>query len=82
MFDLDTSECLVFPEITGDQVVEFRKRIGLSQREFAVEFDIPLGTLRRWEQEQSSPSKSRLELFELRVKSMLKKKATSHATSV
>lgn len=35
-----------------------RRRLGLSQEEFAKRFRIPLGSLRDWEQGSSVPSKT------------------------
>ena len=38
------------------QVRELRKLTGLTQKEFARLYDIPLSTLRKWEQGESSPA--------------------------
>ena len=38
-------------ESFGQRVIRARTQAGLSQRQFAQRFRIPLGTLRRWEQE-------------------------------
>ena len=38
------------------QIRELRKSTGLTQKNFAKMFDIPLSTLRKWEQGESSPS--------------------------
>lgn len=35
---------------------EMRKNTGMTQREFADRFDIPVGTLRRWEYGESTPA--------------------------
>lgn len=40
------------PESFGQRILKARTRAGLSQRQFAQRFRIPLGTLRRWEQER------------------------------
>lgn len=37
-------------------IKEIRKQLGLSQREFAQYFDIPLNTIRNWEQETREPA--------------------------
>lgn len=34
----------------GEMIKEIRKRTGLSQKEFAFLFEIPMGTYRNWEQ--------------------------------
>jgi putative transcriptional regulator len=57
--------CLVAPRLTSKQVRAFRGELGLTQQQFAEEFDIPLGTLRRWEQGQSNPSPARATLLRL-----------------
>lgn len=47
--------CLLEPTLKPEVLVSYRKSLGMSQKEFAEEFDIPLGTLRRWEQGQNRP---------------------------
>lgn len=37
-------------------IKEMRELTGLTQKEFAKKFDIPLGTLRRWEYGESKPA--------------------------
>ena len=37
-------------------IKELRKSTGLSQREFSSMYSIPLSTLRKWEQGESSPA--------------------------
>lgn len=37
-------------------IKEMRYRTGLTQKEFATRFDIPIGTLRRWEYGESTPA--------------------------
>ena len=37
-------------EIPETDVAALRRRLGLTQREFAAGFGVPLGTLRHWEQ--------------------------------
>ena len=66
-FPVDIQNCLVAPKLSGVAIKKYRKRIGMSQREFSNYFDIPLGTLRRWEQEQSIPHTSRLSLLALKM---------------
>lgn len=49
-----------------------RSRSGMTQEEFAALTGVPLGTLRRWEQEVSSPSLSVLRLFNYALGQRLK----------
>ncbi len=46
-------------------MVDFRVRLGMTQEEFASQFDIPLSTLRNWEQQRSKPviSQARLVFY-------------------
>lgn len=44
-------------------VKEIRLKMKLSQKEFSDRFDIPVSTLRKWEQGESSPSKYLINLF-------------------
>ncbi|MCK6574306.1 helix-turn-helix domain-containing protein [Myxococcota bacterium] len=37
------------------RVKVIRRRLGMTQQEFADAFDIPVGTLRDWEQHRSTP---------------------------
>lgn len=46
----DSQQCLVAPALTASQIKKYRTELGMTQEEFAKEFDIPLGTLRDWEQ--------------------------------
>lgn len=68
--DLHDVRCLTAPEPTPLQIVQFRASLRMTQKEFAEEFDIPLGTLRRWEQGVSTPraSGSFLRLFSAMLK--------------
>lgn len=61
----DHHGCVMIPRITSDDVVSFRKALGLTQEEFANQFDVPLTTLRNWEQKRSQPviSQARLVLY-------------------
>jgi transcriptional regulator with XRE-family HTH domain len=43
---------------TAREIKEFRDRLGLTQKQFAGQFGIPLGTIRRWEQEQNTPRRT------------------------
>lgn len=38
----------------NQKLIDFRKDLGMTQKDFADSFDIPLGTLRNWEQGLSS----------------------------
>jgi DNA-binding transcriptional regulator YiaG len=55
-------ECMTEPVITADDISEYRSAIGMTQEEFADFFQIPIGTLRRWEQGQSKPAISMAKL--------------------
>jgi len=55
-FDISRGQsCLITPELTREEIVKYRKSLGMTQKQFADEFSIPLGTLRRWEQGQNNP---------------------------
>lgn len=43
---------------TYQLIREFRRNAGMTQQEFSKEFSIPLGTLRRWEQDRNVPRAS------------------------
>jgi len=47
--------CLLEPVVTADDIIEYRKTLEMTQDEFSAAFQIPLGTLRRWEQGVSKP---------------------------
>lgn len=47
--------CILALDLTAAQIRKFREDVGMTQDEFAKEFDIPLGTLRRWEQGVNTP---------------------------
>lgn len=49
-------QCLLEPVITAHDIIEYRKTLEMTQEDFADAFQIPLGTLRRWEQGVSSPN--------------------------
>lgn len=38
----------------NQKLIDFRKDLGMTQKDFADTFEIPLGTLRNWEQGLSS----------------------------
>ena len=64
--ETDEDNCMVIgdlSELDGQKIASYRKKLRLSQREFSNTFQIPLGTLRRWEQSQNTPSQIRKELF-------------------
>lgn len=46
----DGNGCLLTPSVTADQIKKVRQDLGMTQEAFAKEFNIPLGTLRDWEQ--------------------------------
>ena len=59
--DLDclplTDEQLARP-VPMPPVKRLRQRLGLTQREFAHRFQIPIGSLRDWEQERVAPDRT------------------------
>jgi DNA-binding transcriptional regulator YiaG len=61
----DEHGCVLIPQITSKDVVDFRQRLGMTQEDFAARFDIPLATLRNWEQKRSKPviSETRLVFY-------------------
>lgn len=54
------------------KIKEIRKISGLSQAQFSSKYNIPLPTLRHWEQEQRKCPEYVLELLEFRVRADLK----------
>ncbi|MHB8726433.1 MAG: helix-turn-helix domain-containing protein [Casimicrobiaceae bacterium] len=46
----DGQGCMLAPALTAEEIKRFREELKLTQEEFSKEFDIPLGTLRGWEQ--------------------------------
>lgn len=48
-------------------IKEMRKTTGLTQKAFAELFDIPVGTLRRWEYGESTPASYILKLIALQL---------------
>lgn len=43
---------------TAREIKEFREALGMTQAQFAKEFNISIGTLQRWEQERNVPRTS------------------------
>ncbi|WP_244831996.1 DNA-binding transcriptional regulator [Caballeronia sp. TF1N1] len=43
---------------TAEEIKQFRQELGMTQQQFSSTFDIPLDTVRRWEQEQNAPQRS------------------------
>ena len=48
-------------------IKEMRDMTRLTQREFAAKFDIPIGTLRRWEYGESKPAPYIIKLIALQL---------------
>lgn len=42
---------------SSDYIVEYRKNRNLSQQKFADLYNVPVSTLRKWEQKESKPSR-------------------------
>jgi len=53
--DPDAAPILTDSETASAIVRTVRKRLGLSQTEFAAKFQLPVGTLRDWEQNRRQP---------------------------
>jgi len=55
---------------TSQDLINYRESLGLTQEGFSKRFEIPLGTLRNWEQGFSMPNMSlaKLQLFNRVVK--------------
>lgn len=53
--DLDAPAILTDGETAAAIARTVRKRLGLSQAEFAARFHVPVGTLRDWEQNRRQP---------------------------
>ncbi|WP_417407902.1 NadS family protein [Hoeflea sp.] len=49
-------------------VAAIRKKLRLSQRDFAENFGLPVGTVRDWEQERRSPDRAALVLLRVIAK--------------
>jgi DNA-binding transcriptional regulator YiaG len=56
--------CLITPELTGADVVDFRKKVRMTQEEFSFFFEIPIETLNLWETEIIKPDISIAKLFD------------------
>lgn len=48
--------CLVEPVVTATDVIAYRESLGLTQKEFAAKFQVPIGTIRNWEQGLAKPN--------------------------
>ena len=61
----DGKGCMIAPSLLAQDVIDFRHKMAMTQEEFAKAFDIPLSTLRSWEQNRSRPviSEVRLQFF-------------------
>jgi putative transcriptional regulator len=53
--DPDAAPLLTDGETAASIACAVRKRLGLSQTEFAARFHVPVGTLRDWEQNRRQP---------------------------
>ena len=51
-------------DIFMNEIKELREKTGLTQKQFSEHFDIPIGTLRRWEQGQGKPPSYVMTLLE------------------
>ena len=60
----NTAQARVFKPVTVD-VKSIRKKVGMTQEEFAVTFGINLGTLRHWERGDRVPRGPALALLHL-----------------
>lgn len=54
------------------EIKELRKLINLSQKQFSEKYDIPLPTIRHWEQGQRECPKYVLDLLEFKVREDMK----------
>ena len=66
----DVNNCMLIQDLEnldGKKISEYRKKLHLSQPAFAKKFDIPLSTLRKWEQKKSVPSTARIGLFKMKI---------------
>jgi putative transcriptional regulator len=53
--DADTAPEMTDAQFAAAKIRRLRRRLGLSQLDFASRFGIPVGTLRDWEQARSQP---------------------------
>ncbi|MGH7068092.1 MAG: helix-turn-helix domain-containing protein [Acetobacteraceae bacterium] len=53
--DPDAAPILTDAEVAAALVRTVRKKLGLSQAEFAARYQVPIGTLRDWEQNRKRP---------------------------
>jgi DNA-binding transcriptional regulator YiaG len=69
--------CEVQKKLSPSQIREIRARYAMTQREWANFLGIPLTTIRNWEQEVSSPSRSSQVLLHLLAKRVPKGDVTA-----
>jgi DNA-binding transcriptional regulator YiaG len=62
----------------GARIKALRKRFGDNQEEFADRIDVPVGTLRWWEQDQGEPPGIAMKYFD-RLEADLKSQEPAHA---
>ena len=48
---------------TNDLIRDYRKKLKLSQSEFSKRFNVPISTLRKWEQKEVKPSRYFIEMI-------------------
>ena len=53
--DADAAPLLTAAETAATLARSVRKRLGISQAEFAARYHVPIGTLRDWEQNRKQP---------------------------
>lgn len=58
--DPDAAPILTEAETAAAPVRTVRNRLGISQAEFAARYQVPIGTLRDWEQNRKQPDASAL----------------------
>ena len=63
--DADTAPVLSDAEHAASQVKRVRRRLNLTQAEFARKFRVPLGTIRDWEQGRRQPDAPALALLRI-----------------
>lgn len=63
--EVNENGCVLVPEINSKDVIDFRLRLQMTQEQFAAKFEIPLATLRNWEQDRTKPiiSQARLVFY-------------------
>jgi DNA-binding transcriptional regulator YiaG len=53
---MEHNQCLTEPVVTAKDIIDYRQALNMTQEEFSEAFEVPLGTLRRWEQGVSKPA--------------------------